>query len=372
MSTTPMTPSTEVYLPAYNGQENLKSAFSWSLIRIRIFMFDVIDNPSTYGMDREVVPELRRLCTDIVDLSQKGSNYQSEASYPQTILRIVNPAGASEDESYLLLDKTTHGGLPYWCSFDLLVQHPRVPQITISTYLLTLMYANWCRKIAPRSPYVYSCVWAEKNGKQSRFHLGASLGGYTTPKPGADLWVRILQQARFNILRDQRIDTVGITAWSSNLKGRTIKIIPFGNCAETYPLAHLLRNRNSREEVYGLAVMPPKSSRDAYSHSQALKTLLRPCANCQRVIGLWGGKVENFITDEMPGNSTAAPSGVQSPTSRGPGPRASGSGIALPTRRKRPSPDNGTDTPEPTPKKPKGPEMPRKPSQLAKGKGKPQ
>ncbi|OQE17064.1 hypothetical protein PENFLA_c025G09184 [Penicillium flavigenum] len=228
MSTTPMTPSTEVYLLAYNGQVNLKRAFSWSLTQIRVFMIEVIDNPSNYGVDREVVPELRRLRTDILDLSEQGSKYQSEDSYPQAISRILNPARASE--------------------------------------------------------------------------------------------VR-----------------------SSTLRGRTTKIIPFGNCAETYPLAHLLRNRNSREEVYGLAV-----------------------------IGIWGGKVENFITDEMPENSTAASSEMQSPTSRDPGPRASGSGIALPTRLKRPSPDDDTDTAEPTPKKAKGPEIPRKPSHLARGKGKPQ
>jgi hypothetical protein len=31
-------------------------------------MIEVIDNPSTYGMDRDVVPELKKLRTDIVDL----------------------------------------------------------------------------------------------------------------------------------------------------------------------------------------------------------------------------------------------------------------------------------------------------------------
>ncbi|KAJ5486947.1 hypothetical protein N7530_001247 [Penicillium desertorum] len=332
MSATPMTPSTEVYLLAYNGQVNLKTAFSWSLTRIRVFMIEVIDNPSTYGVDREVVPELRKLRTDIVDLSEKGSKYQSEDSYPQAISRIVNPARASEDESYFLLDEMTHGGRPYWSPFDLL----------------------------------------EENGKQSRFHLGASLGGYIVPKPRGGPWVKILQQARFNILRDQRINTAGITAWSSTIKGRRTKIIPFGNCAETYPLVHILRNRNSPEEVYGLAVMPPRSPRDAYSHPQALETLMRPCPNCQKVIDIWGGKVENFITDEMPEDKTTVSSGMQSPTSRDPDPRASGSGIALPTRRKRPSPDDDTDTAEPAAKVAKGPEIPRKPSHLAKGKGKPQ
>lgn len=86
--------------------------------------------------------------------------------------------------------------------------------------------------------------------------------------------------------------------------------------------------------------MPPKQPIYGYSHQQALGTLARPCTNCQEVIGVWGGKVENFITDEMPEHGTSA--AVRSPTSRDPEPGASGSGIALPIRRKRPSPDNDT------------------------------
>ncbi|CAG8031529.1 unnamed protein product, partial [Penicillium nalgiovense] len=279
---------------------------------------------------------------------ENGSKYQSENAHPQAISRIVNPAGASEHESYFLLDKVTHGGIQYWCPFDLLGRVLSIispaPQgaTNYNFYLpLTLMYANWCRKTAPFSPFAYSCVWAEENGKQSRFHLGASLGGYRLPKPRSGLWVKILQQARFDILHDQRLNTMGITkAHSSTLKGRKTRTIPYGNCAETYPLVHLLRNRNPREEIYGIAVMPPKQPIYGYSHQQALGTLARPCTNCQEVIGVWGGKVENFITDEMPEHGTSA--AVRSPTSRDPEPGASGSGIALPIRRKRPSPDNDT------------------------------
>ena len=85
---------------------------------------------------------------------------------------------------------------------------------------------------------------------------------------------------------------------------------------------------------------------DVYSHKQALEKLVRPCPNCEEVIGIWGGKVENFITDDMPEHGTSASSGVQ-PTTSGPGPRASGAGTALPTRRQRPSPDDDLDTSAP-------------------------
>ncbi|CAG8907448.1 unnamed protein product [Penicillium egyptiacum] len=373
----PMTPSTEAYLPAYNGQLNLASAFVWSVTRIQVFMIEVIDNPSTYGVERKVESELKRLRTDIVDLSQKGSKYQSEASCPQAISRIVNPAGASKDESYLLLDTMTYEGLPYWCSFDLLgrflsIISPAPQGATHHNFYLplTLMYANWCRKIAPKAPWMYSCAWAGGKDKQSRFHLGASLGGYSLPKEQGGRWVSILQQARFDILRDERTDAVGLTIQSSTLRSSKRKPIPYGNCAETYPLVHLLRNRDPSEEVYGLAVMLRKLPEAAYNHPQALDTLVRPCSNCQDVIGIWGGKVENFITDDMPENSTTASSGVQSPISPCPDPRASG--FALPTRIKWPSPED--DTAEPAAKRVKGPapEISRKPSHLAKRKDKPQ
>lgn len=105
------------------------------------------------------------------------------------------------------------------------------------------------------------------------------------------------------------------------------------------------------------------------SHSEALDAMTEPCINCQQVITTWGGKVENFITDDMPGKSTIAPFGVRSPTSRR-APKASGSKIDLPARPKRAAPADDTD--EPAAKRAKGPapEVPKKPSHLVKGKGK--
>ncbi|KAJ5255783.1 hypothetical protein N7505_010934 [Penicillium chrysogenum] len=364
MSTTPTTPSATVHLLAYNDQVNLKRAFGWSLTQIQAFMVGVVDNPSTYGVDSQVVPELKRLHTDIVALSENGGKYQIGDPYPQPFSRIVNPAGASKNESYLLLDKTTYGGFPYWCSFDLLGRFLSIigpaPQnaTNYNFYLpLAMMYGNWCRKIAPHPPNAYSCVWAEETGKQSHFQLGASLGGYAMPQPRGGLWVRILKQARFDILRDERLDAEGITAWSSNLKSRTANNINFGNCAETYPLAHVLRDRKPHEEVYGLAVMLSNDHRNKYSHPQALRSLMRPCLNCQRVIGLWGGKVENFFTDDMLEDRSTTSSGMQSPTSVGPNPRAPGSRINLPAH-KRPSPGGTTETAGPTPKRAKGMQSP--------------
>lgn len=105
------------------------------------------------------------------------------------------------------------------------------------------------------------------------------------------------------------------------------------------------------------------------SHSQALDAMTKPCTNCQQVINTWGGKVENFITDDMPDKSIIPTFGVQSPTSPS-DPRASGSKIDLPARPKRASPVDDTD--EPTAKSARGsvPEVPKKPSHLDKGKGK--
>ncbi|KAJ5209168.1 hypothetical protein N7449_003547 [Penicillium cf. viridicatum] len=339
-------PSTEAYLPACNGQVNLRHAYTWSLTQIKVFMIEIIDKHSTYGVERRMVSELKRLRIHILDLSENGTRYQSP-SYPQAISRMVNPAAASEDESYFLLNELTYGGVSYWSSFDLLgrfisLTGPAPRGATRDNFYLplTLMYINWCRKIAPMAPWVYSCVWAEQKDKQSRFHLGGSLAGYRNPEGQGNRWVKILQRARFNVLRDQRTDTAGIKFEFTTLRGRGGHAIPFGNCAETYPLVNVLRNRAPSEEVYGFAV-----------------------------ITTWGGKVENFITDDMPEKSNIPTFGMQSPTSP-PDPRASGSKIDLPARPKRASPADDTD--EPAAKRARGPapEVTEKPSHLVKGKGK--
>ncbi|KAJ5616373.1 hypothetical protein N7537_001487 [Penicillium hordei] len=322
--------STEAYLPACNGQVNLRDAYTWSLTQIKVFMIEIIDKHSTYGVERRVVSELKRLRTDILDLSENGTRYQSEPSSPQAISRMVNPATASEDESYFLLDKLTYGGVSYWSSFDLLgrfisLTGPAPRGTTRDNFYLplTLMYINWYRRIAPMASSVYSCGLGNR-------------------------WVKILQRARFN-LRDQRTDTAGIKFEFTTLTGRGSHAIPFGNCAETYPLVNVLRL--------------PKEG--LYSHLQALDAMTKPCTNCQQVITSWGGKVENFITDDMSEKSTISTFKVQSPTSPDPG--ASGSKIVLAACPKRASP---ADNDEPAAKRARGPapNSPRKPSYLVKGK----
>ncbi|KAJ5188854.1 hypothetical protein N7491_005175 [Penicillium cf. griseofulvum] len=375
MSTT-TTPSAEAYLPAFNNQVNSKKAYTWSLIQIKAFMIEVVHNPSTYVVERNVVSELKRLRTDILDLGEIGSRYLSETSCPQSISRIINPA-ANEDESYFLLNKMTYGGRPYWCTFDLLGRFlslisPAPQGATQNNFYLplTLPYANWCGKIAPTAPWVHSCVWAEEKDELSGFHLGASLAGYRNLAGQGSRWVKVLQQARFNLLRDERLDAAGITIDSTRLRGRTRNALTFGNCAETYPLVYLLRNRDPKKEIYGLAVMRKNLPQDAYGHAEALNALTTPCVNCQRIITTWGGKVENFITDDILEISTGLPSEVQGPAAPCPNPRASKSKITLLTRAKRPAPAD--DTVEPAAKKAKGqvPVIPRKPSHLTGGKNK--
>ncbi|OQE46258.1 hypothetical protein PENCOP_c001G03141 [Penicillium coprophilum] len=119
MSTTLITPSAEAFLPAFNGQLNLKDACTWSLTQMKAFMLGLINSPSTHGVDENVIGEMRRLRTDIFDLCENGSKYLSEASHPQSISRIVDP-NHSKDTSYFLLDSMPYRGIPYWCCYDLL------------------------------------------------------------------------------------------------------------------------------------------------------------------------------------------------------------------------------------------------------------
>ena len=170
---------------------------------------------------------------------------------------MVNPAAANEGESYFLLDELKYEAVSYWSPFDLLgrfisLTGPAPRGATRDNFYLplTLMFINWCRKIAPLAPYVYSCVWAEQKDKQSRFHLGGSLAGYRNAEGQGNRWVKILQRARFNVLRDQRTDIAGIKFESTALKGRKGNFILFGNCAETYPLASVLRWVHTFEILY--------------------------------------------------------------------------------------------------------------------------
>ncbi|KGO70464.1 hypothetical protein PITC_014740 [Penicillium italicum] len=372
-----MTSIFEPYLPAFNGQVDLKKAYGWSLMQIQVFMIEVIDEPSTYGVDMRVVSELKQIRTDIIDLTEKGSRYQSEAPPPQAILRKVNPAPSYYDDiSSLMLDAKTYGGLPYWSLFDLLgrflsLTGPAPQGATQDNFYLplTLMYTNWSQKMAPRAPWVYSCVWAEEEDKQSRFHMGASLGGYRIPDGEPNGWCRALQRARFDVLHDERIQTAGIRFEDTPLTGRTGNPIPFGNCAETYPLVNILRNRAPSEEVFGLAVMLDALPRTGeYDHEQAMSTMIRPCANCQRVITTWGGEVENFIIRNYPEGYFLGGEWSPAPSSE----RASDMSIDLSTGAKRPAPAD--DIAEPEAKRAKGwrPEVPKKPSHLAMGKGRQQ
>ena len=127
----------------------------------------------------------------------------------------------------------------------------------------------------------------------------------------------------------------------------------------------MIRGHAPRKEVYGLAVLRKNLPQDAYNHAEALNALKSPCVNCQRVITIWGGKVENFITDDISGSSTGLPSEVQGPAAPGLNPRASKSEITLPSRAKRPAPAD--DTAEPAAKRTKvqAPAIPRKPSHLS-------
>jgi hypothetical protein len=127
----------------------------------------------------------------------------------------------------------------------------------------------------------------------------------------------------------------------------------------------MIRDHGPRKEVYGLAVLRKNLPQDAYNHAEALNALTSPCVNCQRVITTWGGKVENFITDDIPGSSTGSPSEVRGPPTPGLHPRASKSETTLPSRAKRPAPADDTTEPAAKRAKVQAPAIPRKPSHLS-------
>ncbi|KAJ5384325.1 hypothetical protein N7517_002236 [Penicillium concentricum] len=356
MSTTPITPSTEAQLPAFNDQLNLKVAHDWELAQIQDFMIDVIHNPSTYGVRPNLVSELGRLHTDILGLSENGSKYLSDTIYPQSISRRLNPAH-NRKRPYYILEPMIYGGIPYWCSYDLLgrflsIISPAPQGATQKNFYLplTLLYANWCTKIGPIAPWAYSCVWAEEEGKSSRFQLGGSLAGYHNMKKDGYHWVKRLHQARFDILRDERIDAAEITVKTVEKHELESKVVPYGNCGETYPLTIMLRNRDPSQEVYGLAVKRTKLRKepfgDRFSDPEGSMVLARPCEKCQNVIAIWGGKVENFITDDMPerfGAANQQQDAQDAPAAEQGHEPASELKLTLPSRPEQPAPADRID-----------------------------
>ena len=82
---------------------------------------------------------------------------------------------------------------------------------------------------------MYSCLW-EEDAATNRFFLGASLGGCVFGEHLVGSWPTPVKRGRYRLVGGEPVTLAG---WS--FKKRPEKYQTIGNCAETYPILHLMR-----------------------------------------------------------------------------------------------------------------------------------
>ncbi|CAG8024727.1 unnamed protein product [Penicillium nalgiovense] len=193
-----------------------------------------------------------------------------------------------------------HDGVPFRGLYDilgLLLSSMGVAPAgaTSHTFYLPLvaMYGRWCKMLGDPlpCPTMFNCTWISEGEDRGRFFLGASIGRY---KQANTSWTQSVKEARFSLINDADMELKGYTMVEcpASAKG-----ICFGNCAEVYPLLHILKGNTNPGAVYGIAV-----HRKGVLHSQyedgvsgwAWKAVRRLCANCEELIRMWGGLPANF------------------------------------------------------------------------------
>jgi hypothetical protein len=181
--------------------------------------------------------------------SKNGKTYSAKDLEPsQAIGRKLNPKWTEDSQhvSKFDLEVSIYGGVSYWCSFDLLGRFisllgPAPEGATISNFYLplTAMFSRWCVAIAARPPLTISCFWNEHRS-HSRFYLGAS---FTGPyEAGIESpWIKMNKKARFRLLMGDALSATGLTFRSTKAFSKFNMPLHFGDCAETYPLVHMLK-----------------------------------------------------------------------------------------------------------------------------------
>lgn len=102
---------------------------------------------------------------------------------------------------------------------------------------LVAMYGRWCKVLGDSlpCPTMFNCTWITEGEDRGRFFLGASLGRY---KQANASWTQTVKEARFSLINDAEMVLKGYTMIDCPASSKGIW---FGNCAEVYPLLHVLK-----------------------------------------------------------------------------------------------------------------------------------
>ncbi|KAI1634234.1 hypothetical protein F4809DRAFT_652013 [Biscogniauxia mediterranea] len=332
-----------------------RTAYEWKREDIFKWMEDIAQARGDF--DQDTAKTLLAIYGFIISLSlPAGSLYKDLTKQPYShIARLVNRTWRSGDKttSKFIVSGwniassiySPAGPLPgpapgWWCPYDLLglflsLLGPAPAAANKNNFFLplTAVYARWCSRIAGRPnknwdwkpsiqgegdlPYVFQCTWQAKVDKSTKQHfapyfLGASTAGDRFCDKSTGSWRKRVQEARFDMLFScQKISMVAKNDFKDekapnmdkNKARRTM--VPFGNCAETYPFAAtFLRNKTENESMTGLALKRDFMAEgeypeyDPYRDSGIWLNSMNPCDNCKYLIGQAGAKESNFGKDQ--------------------------------------------------------------------------
>ncbi|KAE8327874.1 hypothetical protein BDV39DRAFT_204590 [Aspergillus sergii] len=292
---------TENILMAFNGQLDLRVAYTYTLNQIHDFLSDVVNQPGFYGISINQVSELVRIRAEIMRLSlPRGEEYDAAALRPrQHIHRAINPRWSSVPParvSRFRLLRHRHNDVDFWSATDLLglflssIGRAPLGATKRSFYLpLTAVYGKWCSKVCSTPPaFVVQCSWREAPGERPKFFLGASLAGHRASKATTGSWRHVLDRARYYIICSEPLKLAG---WSPK---RSPSLQAYGPTFGK-PFG---RGQQAPTQVYGLALC--KWYLRATQYDDRLSgpiwgNLWNPCLNCQELIRTWKGDVNNFL-----------------------------------------------------------------------------
>ncbi|KAN0085539.1 hypothetical protein V8E54_002006 [Elaphomyces granulatus] len=255
-----------------------------------IFEFhdDVVVNPHVYGVAPEVATELLIIRDEVRRLSLGGDDFQLSSTGPRAESEYVTNAKSRLGRGpttflsiqVFKLGRYCHENLPYWSPYDLLglflsLMGPPAAATKRNFFLpLTAMYARWCGQIGD-------------------IHVQLLLVYKQWP------WKEVCRRARFALVDGERLKLAG---WSYNdspmIRERGIMATKFGNCAESYPFLRLLMKTPRDEVICGIALRRHGISPDVYEDNLAgavWRNTYDPCKNCQEIIRLYGGDINNFL-----------------------------------------------------------------------------
>ncbi|KMU83970.1 hypothetical protein CIHG_01754 [Coccidioides immitis H538.4] len=327
---------------AFNGNLNLLNAWNFDKNDIFKFLDGVGNDPKAYFeseadfQDRstrlgELSVPLKALRANIFDLcAPEGADFKGRGENmnpDQNTYRSLNTDKADKKNSKFLVKYHQHADTSYWNPHDLLGLFLWVIAVCCATanarrfYIpMTAVYGRWCRVLSPIAgsdisfPAALQCTWRKRDGGASEFFLGGSLAGWATKvtsgPPVGKKWPDKLRLARYEriggVIRAPYSFDVSVLRTPTYLAGTR-----FGNCAETYPFLELFSDAARAKQCHGIAL----ESKIAYDETlteyqmyREQKAFVRgennlpvafkpPCPNCEALIGIFQGDVNNFSVE---------------------------------------------------------------------------